>query len=185
MPVTLSPEETYIDEWKRIAQDEVKRVAFERKCIEDALTDEKRVILLQENPSSRSHCRFWDCVPTKLNGEPNIRSAFRFNVKDFSGRYYEPNKFYHVSCMEQIFPYLSALVERGGLQMEGGVTQSSAFIQDSRGFASLARIWGTISHVRTAVGDSDFWKYGLAQQPVIIAIIFARGADHVVVFPLL
>lgn len=88
MPVTLSPEETYIDEWKRIAQDEVKRVAFERKCIEDALTDEKRVILLQENPSSRSHCRFWDCVPTKLNGEPNIRSAFRFNVKDFSGRYY-------------------------------------------------------------------------------------------------
>ncbi|KAJ5607201.1 hypothetical protein N7537_003820 [Penicillium hordei] len=41
---------------------------------------------------SRSHCRFWDSVPTKLNGEPNIRSVFRFNVEDLSGRYYAPLK---------------------------------------------------------------------------------------------
>jgi hypothetical protein len=95
-PVTPSSEETYFDhpldedesEWERITQDPIKRVAFERKCIEDELTDEKRVILLQENPSSSSHCRFWDCVPRKLYGKPNIRSAFRFNVKDLSGRYY-------------------------------------------------------------------------------------------------
>lgn len=94
-PVSLSPEETYLDdpsdedsEWERITQDPVKRVAFERKCIEDELTDQKRVILLQANPSSRSHCRFWDCIPRKLNGEPNIRSAFRFNVKDLSSRYF-------------------------------------------------------------------------------------------------
>ncbi|KAJ5288141.1 hypothetical protein N7478_003827 [Penicillium angulare] len=117
--VTLSSEETHSDdplddtdsEWERITEDPVKRVAFERKCIEDELTNQKRVILLQENPSRRSHCRFWDCVPRKLNGEPNIRSAFRFNVKDLSGRYYvvEPNKYYHVSCMEQIFPDLSSL----------------------------------------------------------------------------
>lgn len=95
-PATISLEETYFDdpsdevdsEWERITEDPVKRVAFERKCIEDELTDEKRLILLQDNPSTRSHCRFWDCIPTKLNGEPNIRSAFRFNVKDLSGRYY-------------------------------------------------------------------------------------------------
>ena len=95
-PIILSPKETYLDdpsdeddsEWEGITKDPVKRVAFERKCIEDELTDEERVILLQENPSSRSHCRFWDCVPRKPNGEPNIRSAFRFNVKDLSGRYY-------------------------------------------------------------------------------------------------
>ncbi|OQE71134.1 hypothetical protein PENNAL_c0111G02955 [Penicillium nalgiovense] len=140
-PVTLSPEESYLDdssdeddgEWERITRDPVKRVAFERKCLEDELTDQKRVILLQDNPSSRSHCRFWDCISRKLNGEPNIRSAFRFNVKDLSGRYYEPNKYYHVSCMEQIFPDLSALVERGILLMEGGVTQlTSASWQISR-----------------------------------------------------
>jgi hypothetical protein len=95
-PATISLDKTCFDEpsdevgsdWERMTEDPVKRVAFERKCIEDELTEEKRVILLQDNPSSRSHCRFWDCVPTKLNGEPNIRSAFRFNVKDLSGRYY-------------------------------------------------------------------------------------------------
>lgn len=95
-PATISLEETYFDdpsdevdsEWERITEDPVKRVAFERKCIEDELTDEKRLILLQDNPSTRSHCRFWDCIPTKINREPNIRSAFRFNVKDLSGRYY-------------------------------------------------------------------------------------------------
>ncbi|GKZ49461.1 hypothetical protein AbraIFM66951_002025 [Aspergillus brasiliensis] len=120
-PASLSSEETFSDdasdtydgdsEWEKIAQDPVKRVAFERKCIEDGLTNEKRVIILQDNPSTRSHCRFWECIPTKLNGEPNIRSAFRFNVKDLSGRYYE----------------------RGVLQMEGGVTQlTSASWQISR-----------------------------------------------------
>ncbi|KAJ5592386.1 hypothetical protein N7537_009290 [Penicillium hordei] len=103
-----------------ITQDPVKRVAFERKCIEDKRSDEKGVILLQDNPSSRGHCRFWECVPTKLN---NISSAFRFDVKDLSGRHYEPNMHYHVSFMEQIFPNLSVLVEREVLQMEVGVTQ--------------------------------------------------------------
>ncbi|CAG8008601.1 unnamed protein product [Penicillium salamii] len=125
-PATLLPEETYIDdhsdetntEWEKITQDSV---VFERECIEDDLTEQKRVILLQENPSSRSHCRYWGCVPTKLNGEPNIRSAFRFNLKDVSGRYYEPNQYYHVSCLEQIYPDLGALVERGAMKMEGGV----------------------------------------------------------------
>lgn len=94
-PATISLDEACFDDpsdevdsdWERITQDHVKRVAFERECIEDEVTEEKRVILLQDNPSSRSHCRFWDCIPTKLNGEPNIRSAFRFNVKDLSGRY--------------------------------------------------------------------------------------------------
>ena len=84
-PATISLEETYFDD---PSDDPVKRVAFERKCIEDELTDEKRLIILQDNPSTRSHCRCWDCIPTKLNGKPNIRSAFRFNVKDLSGRYY-------------------------------------------------------------------------------------------------
>lgn len=35
----------------------------------------------------------------------------------------EPNQYYHVSCMEQIFPELGALVDRGTLQMEGWVSQ--------------------------------------------------------------
>ncbi|KAJ5882353.1 uncharacterized protein N7529_001025 [Penicillium soppii] len=56
-PATLSSEESYLDdpsdeddsEWERITQDPVKRVAFERKCIEVELTDQKRVILLQDN----------------------------------------------------------------------------------------------------------------------------------------
>ena len=97
-PASLSSEETYFDnpsdekvdsEWEKIKQDPAKRVAFERRCIEHELTNEKRVIILQDNPSTRSHCRFWECVPTKLNGEPNIRSAFRLNVKDLSGRSYD------------------------------------------------------------------------------------------------
>ncbi|KAJ5231014.1 hypothetical protein N7489_011722 [Penicillium chrysogenum] len=35
----------------------------------------------------------------------------------------QPNQYYHVSCMEQIFPDLSTLVQRGILQMGGGVNQ--------------------------------------------------------------
>ncbi|KAE8334737.1 hypothetical protein BDV24DRAFT_172016 [Aspergillus arachidicola] len=141
-PASLSSEETYFDdphdeevdsEWEKITQDPAKRVAFERGCIEHELTNEKRVILLKDNPSTRSHCRFWECIPAKLNGEPNIRSAFRFNVKDLSGRYYESNKYCHVSCIEQIFPDLAALIERGDLRMDGGVTQmTSASWQISR-----------------------------------------------------
>ncbi|KAL3456097.1 hypothetical protein BJX64DRAFT_281593 [Aspergillus heterothallicus] len=119
-PTSQSLEETYFDdppddagyEWEEITQDPVKRVAFVRRCIEVELTDEKRVIILQDNPSTRSHCCFWECIPYKLNGEPNIRSAFRFNVKDLSGSL-EPNKYYHVTCMEQIFPDLAALIDRG------------------------------------------------------------------------
>lgn len=87
-PLTLSPEETYLDECERVTQDPFKRVAFERKFIEDELKDEKRVIFLQETPSSSIHCRFWDCVPSELLRKPNIRSAFRLNVKDLSGRCY-------------------------------------------------------------------------------------------------
>lgn len=81
-PASTSLEETNLDEWERIIQDPVQRVAFDRKSIEDELTNEKRVIILQGNHSSSSHCRFWDCSPRKLYGRPNIRSAFRFNVKD-------------------------------------------------------------------------------------------------------
>ncbi|KAJ5253723.1 hypothetical protein N7524_010903 [Penicillium chrysogenum] len=129
-PATASPVETCIynhsdeadSEWEDIMQDPV---AFERECIEDDITEQKRVILLQENPSSRSHCRYWGCVPTKLNGEPNIRSAFRLNLKDISGRYYEPNQYYHVSCLEQIYPDLGVLVERGAMQIEGGFNQQT------------------------------------------------------------
>ncbi|KAK6810476.1 hypothetical protein RU639_013750 [Aspergillus parasiticus] len=45
----------------------------------------------------------------------------------------EPNKYYHVSCIEQIFPDLAALIERGDLRMDGGVTQmTSASWQISR-----------------------------------------------------
>lgn len=92
-PATISLEETYFDdppnevdsEWERITEDPVKQVAFERKCIEDKLTDKKQLILLQESPSTRSHCHFWGCIPTKLNREANNRSAFCFNVKDLSG----------------------------------------------------------------------------------------------------
>lgn len=82
------PSDETDSEWERITQDPVKRVAFERQCIEEELTEQERVIILQEIPSTRSHCRFWECIPSELNGEPNIRSAFRFNVKDLSGRYY-------------------------------------------------------------------------------------------------
>ncbi|KAJ5370336.1 uncharacterized protein N7496_006428 [Penicillium cataractarum] len=110
---------TYFDDPLDEEENPVKRVAFESECIEDELTDQKRVTLLQENPSISSNCCFWDCVPCKLYRKPNIRSAFHFNVKDLSGRYYEPNKYYHVSCIEQIFPDISALVERGILQIEG------------------------------------------------------------------
>jgi hypothetical protein len=68
MPVSSSPKETYLDEWERTTQDPVKRVAFDRKCIEYEPTDEKRIILLQENPSSSSHCHFWDCYSKVQEG---------------------------------------------------------------------------------------------------------------------
>ncbi|KAJ5712338.1 hypothetical protein N7493_008806 [Penicillium malachiteum] len=145
---TLFPEERYDDpvddddgEWEKTVQAPVKRLEFERKRVEAELTNQKRIIILQANPSTRSHCRFWDCVPRKFNGEPNIRSAFRFNLKDLSARYYEPNKYYHVSCMEQIFPDLSALVQRGVLKMEGGVTQLTIASWQTSRFHTAVEDW--------------------------------------------
>jgi hypothetical protein len=63
----LSPAETHYDnpsheldtEWETISRDPLKRLAFQTECIDDELTKEKQLILLQENPSSRCHCRFW------------------------------------------------------------------------------------------------------------------------------
>ncbi|KAJ5399562.1 hypothetical protein N7465_010051 [Penicillium sp. CMV-2018d] len=73
-PVTLSPEETYLDDPSD--EEDCKTQSNESRLKESAL---KKLLSLLKS----------DCVPRKLNGEPNIRSAFRFNVKDLSGRYHE------------------------------------------------------------------------------------------------
>ncbi|KAF7597015.1 hypothetical protein BBP40_011381 [Aspergillus hancockii] len=68
-------------------------------------------------------------------------SAFRFTAKDLSGRYYEPNKYYHITCMGQMFPDLSALIERGVLRMEGGVTQLTAASWQTTRFHNAIEDW--------------------------------------------
>ena len=94
-PDTHSGEETYFDdpqdkvnsEQEKAKQALVKRLAFERECIKDEFSKQKRVMLLEENSSRRSHYRSQDYVLTTLSGEPNIRSTFRFNLKDVSSQY--------------------------------------------------------------------------------------------------
>ncbi|KAL4932414.1 uncharacterized protein BDV17DRAFT_254400 [Aspergillus undulatus] len=36
--------------------------------------------------NNRNHCRFRNCVPTKVTEERNIKSAYHFNLKELSGR---------------------------------------------------------------------------------------------------
>jgi hypothetical protein len=108
-------------------------IAFERKCIKDVLADKKRVIILQENLSS-SHCHFWDCAETLISGLCYISILNTFPVDTMvsprspvkSRKTCESNKLHNstntiMSCREQMVDDLSAMGERGILQMEGGI----------------------------------------------------------------
>lgn len=73
---------------ERICENPIEKAFFDRKHIEKLLASGTFTIVLQAVPSQNSHCRAWNCPPRKLSGRPNIRSDFRFNLKDLSGRRY-------------------------------------------------------------------------------------------------
>ncbi|KUL81337.1 hypothetical protein ZTR_10422 [Talaromyces verruculosus] len=53
----------------------------------------------------------------------------------------EPNQYYHISCMEQIFVDLSLLVRNGLLKMEGGITSVNRFCWSVERFHSAVEDW--------------------------------------------
>lgn len=62
--------------------------AVTRRNIEGDLGSETMFLILEDVPNHRSHCRDPGCVSRQLTGRPNIKSLFRFNLKDVSGLHY-------------------------------------------------------------------------------------------------
>ncbi|KAL4972132.1 hypothetical protein BDW66DRAFT_164352 [Aspergillus desertorum] len=69
-------------------------------------------LYLQEVYMQSSHCRAWECSIAKMTREPNIRSYFRFALKDFV-------KNYHIICMEPLIRSLGDLAANGHLRLNG------------------------------------------------------------------
>lgn len=118
-------------EFIKICNNPIERAFSDKKIIEERLASGTFVLV----SSKSSHCRAWNCLPRVLSGRPNIESDFRFNLKDLSRQSYskfspaetlnltftqqiEPDQYYHVTCMEQIFIDLTPLVCKGQLNME-------------------------------------------------------------------
>ncbi|KAE8553417.1 hypothetical protein EYB25_004799 [Talaromyces marneffei] len=135
------PEDSSDSDFERICDNPLEKAFFDKKHIEKLLASGTFVIILQTVRSKNSHCRAWNCPPRIITCMPNIRSDFRFNLKDLSGQHYQPNQYYHITCMEHIFLDLSPLVRNGQLKMEGGITSVNRFCWSVERFHSAIEDW--------------------------------------------
>ena len=62
--------------------------ALTRSDIEEDLESETVFLFLEDVPNRRSHYRDPGCLPFLSTGKPDIKSLFRFNLKDVSARHY-------------------------------------------------------------------------------------------------
>jgi hypothetical protein len=72
------------------AKMEEKRKAYDpviedRKQIGHQLQSGTSIFVLEYSKSARSHCRAKFCIPSELQGYPNIDSHYRLNLKDTTG----------------------------------------------------------------------------------------------------
>ena len=95
------PADSSDSEFERLLDNPIEQAFFDKRTIEKELASGTFVIILQTTPSKNSHCRAWNCPPETLSGRPNIRSAFRFNLKDLSGRHY--GEFSTAGVLNEIF----------------------------------------------------------------------------------
>jgi hypothetical protein len=61
-------------------------VATDKSDIEEELRSGSSVLVLESTPSRRSHCRALVCLREELTGILNIKSDYRLNLKDLTGK---------------------------------------------------------------------------------------------------
>jgi hypothetical protein len=81
------PNDSSDSDFERICENPLEKAFFDKKHIEKLLASGTSGIILQTVRSKNSHCRAWNCPSRIITGMPNIRSDFRFNLKDLSGRH--------------------------------------------------------------------------------------------------
>ena len=111
--------------------------------VENELQSGSSILVLESTLSRHSHCRALFCLWYKLTGIINIKSDYRFNLKDLtrrrsgdlshylrkshwsrlsrswpSNQTWEPNRYCHVTCLEHIL-CLQSLLESKYIVIEG------------------------------------------------------------------
>ncbi|KAF8858362.1 hypothetical protein BDZ45DRAFT_397190 [Acephala macrosclerotiorum] len=90
-------------------------LAGDKKDIETQLQSKSSILILELSANNSAHCRARHCFPGKLREHPRIESEYRLRLDHLVSL----NRYYHVSCMEQLFD-LSTLIEPTHLPMKGG-----------------------------------------------------------------
>jgi hypothetical protein len=123
-----------------------KLIKADKKNIEHELQSNMSVLILERSPTWKAHCQARFCIPRRLKKRPNIESPYRFNLVDLAdlragrtcrsllpGTFYDDltsaadeNRYYHISCIEQIFD-LVPLIQPKYLMMKGGATLVGMF----------------------------------------------------------
>ncbi|ELR03560.1 hypothetical protein GMDG_06218 [Pseudogymnoascus destructans 20631-21] len=129
-------------------------VATDKSDIEQKLRSGSSILVLESTPSRRSHCRALLCLRQKLTGIINIESDYRFNLKDLTGtragdltHHLQPNRFYHINCLEHILSPQS-LLEPKHIVMEGGTTicnTQGPLVSKTTRFHPMVEDWFTYS----------------------------------------
>jgi len=84
-------------------------VAFDKSDIEKQLRSGSSILVLERTRTNRSHCRALSCLERELTGIPNIRSDYRLNLIDLTGQRFQPNRYFHITCIEHILDLTAPL----------------------------------------------------------------------------
>ncbi|KFZ00165.1 hypothetical protein V500_01153 [Pseudogymnoascus sp. VKM F-4518 (FW-2643)] len=146
-------------------------VATDKSDIEQELRSGSSILVLESTPSRRSHCRALLCLRHKLTGIINIESDYRFNLKDLTGRragdlshHLQPNRFYHVTCLEHTLGPQS-LLEFKHIVMEGGTTicnTQGPLVSRTTRFHPMVEDWFTYSGCIFDIKEYSNWSKAYA-----------------------
>lgn len=124
-------------------------IELDREDIRKQLTSGSSFLVLETTSNWRSYCRANFCIPQLLRGRPNIECDYRFNLMDRTGErrsdsawYSQPNRFFHISCIEHLFD-LREILDQGWMKMEGGISLVGIFgntIREER-FPTIVEEW--------------------------------------------
>ncbi|KFY48589.1 hypothetical protein V495_01207 [Pseudogymnoascus sp. VKM F-4514 (FW-929)] len=146
-------------------------VATDKSDVEQELRSGSSILVLESTPSRRSHCRALLCLRHKLTGIINIETDYRFNLKDLTGRragdlshHLQPNRFYHVTCLEHLLSPQS-LLEPNHVVMERGTiicnTQGPLVSRTTR-FHPMVEDWFTYSGCIFDIKEYSHWSKAYA-----------------------
>ncbi|KAN0120277.1 hypothetical protein V8E51_002485 [Hyaloscypha variabilis] len=124
-------------------------IELDREDIREQLASGSSILVLETTSNWRSYCRANFCIPQLLRGRPNIECDYRFNLRDRTGErqsdsawYPQPNRFFHISCIEHLFD-LREILDQGWIKMEGGISLVGIFgntVREER-FPTIVEEW--------------------------------------------